>query len=410
MTVLDIIITGMWLFVRKNDMRNKMELAKRISKLQYSVTIEIADKVRELEQEGEKIIKLQTGEPHFPTPDRIKSAAINAINENKTHYSHSRGIYELRKLLCEQYNKNFETNWNAKRNILITPGGKQAILYMILSVVDGGDEVLIPTPSWVSYFEIVNIGGGIPVPVECEEDRGFELSFKKIKQAVNKKTKAIILNSPNNPTGKIIPREVLERINKFCVVNDIFLICDEIYDKIIYNSYKHYSIVSINPELRNCALINGFSKTYSMAGWRLGYVISTPNLIKAMLMLQQHSITCPTTFTQFGAIEALESGDDFVKKALKTYRENKDILLKEFKKLKNFRFIEPEGGLYAFIDISKINSNSSEFCLELLDKGKVAATPGVAFGENGEGYIRICLATEKVNIVDFVKRLKEIYD
>jgi len=370
----------------------------------------MADKIREIERRGAKIIKLATGEPYFSTPDKIKSATIKAMHEDKTHYSHSRGIYELRKILCEQYNKKFKTNFDAGKNILITPGGKQAILYAILSVVEEGDNVLIPVPSWMSYPEIVTIASGNSLFVDCKKSKEFKVSFEKIKQSVNKRTKAIILNSPNNPTGKIISRMTLEKINQLCVDKDILLICDEIYDRIIFDRYQHTSILTINPELENCVLINGFSKTYSMTGWRLGYVMAPSDLISAMLKIQQNSITCPTTFAQFGAVEALKNGENFVNKALNVYQENKNLLIKEFKNLKNFSLIEPEGGIYAFIDISKISDNSNEFCMELIDRCKVSTIPGSAFGNSCSNYIRICLATEKENIIEFVKRLRETYN
>lgn len=386
-----------------------MKLTKRVNLINPSATLKIADKVKELERAGQNIIKLQTGEPHLPTPDYAKFAAIDALNDNQTYYSHSRGIYELRALLCQYYNKRYGTSFNAEEHVLITPGGKQAILYAMLSAVEEGDEVIIPIPGWVSYEEIVKIAGGNPIFVDCDEEEGFELPIHKIEESISDKTKVIILNSPNNPTGKIISKETLEQVNQLCTKNDILLIGDEIYDRIVFNGKKYTSIIEVDPELKNCALINGFSKVYSMTGWRLGYVIAEPALISAMTKLQQHSATCPTTFAQYGAIEGLKSGEEFVKSAVAVYQENRALLLEEFNKLENFRVTEPEGGLYAFIDISKISTDSSEFCLELLDRCKVAAVPGIEFGSNSQHYIRICLATEKENIIEFARRLKENY-
>jgi len=387
-----------------------MQLTKRANKIKASATIKIADLVREREKEGIQIINLGSGEPHLSTPDVVKNAAIKAIQQDKTHYSQSRGIFELRELVCRQLNKRFGSNLEADKNILITPGAKQAILYAILAIVEKGDEVLIPTPAWVSFFEMVNIAGGKVVQVGCDKNRGFEISLAKIKQAANKRTKLIILSSPNNPTGKIISKATLAGINKFCVENEIILLCDEIYDEIIFDSHEFPSLMTVNKGLNNAILINGFSKTYAMTGWRLGYVVSNPELINAMHKFQQHSITCPTTFSQFGAIEALKRGGSFIKKALLIYKENKITVTRGFAHLKKFKMINPEGGLYGFIDISKLSSNSSEFCLELIDKCKVAAVPGIEFGEGGEGYIRICLATERKNLTEFLKRLKEVYE
>ena len=386
-----------------------MDLSERIKKTELSVTVKIADKVRELERKGEKIIKLQTGEPHFPTPNEIKLATIKALKENKTHYSHSRGIFELRNTLCQLYNQKFEIEINPYKNILITPGAKQAILYFMLSILNERDEVIIPTPSWMTYAESVKIAGGTPVFLECDKENGFELFSENIKDVISNKTKAVLLNNPNNPTGKIISKETLQDINHLCIENDILLVCDEIYDRIIFHGFDYRSILSINPKLENVVYINGFSKTYSMAGWRLGYVIADEYLINSMLKVQQTSVTNPTTFIQYGAVEALKSGEVFVQEALIEYQGNKDILLEGFKNIKNFDLLEPEGAIYAFIDISKITNNSEKFSLELLEKCKVSTVPGIAFGKGGEDYIRICFATEKEKLIEFMNRLKETY-
>ena len=387
-----------------------LKLTKRVNEIELSSTIKLANKVRELCAKGERLINLSTGEPNLPTPENVKLAAIKAIKENKTKYSHSKGNPDLRKILCNRLNKKFGCKLDRDKNILITPGCKQAIFYLILSIIEEGDEVLIPIPSWVSYPEIVKLANGRPIYIECEEKNDFTLSFQKIKKAINKKTKAIIINNPNNPTGKIIRKDILKNIQQLCIEKDIFLICDEIYDKIIFKGNKFFSILSINPKLKNCAVINGFSKTYSMTGWRLGYVITSFELISAMNKIQQNSATCPVTFTQYGAIEALKNANDFVNKAIKIYEKNKNILLKEFKTLKNFRVIHPEGSIYLFIDISKISQDSNNFCLELLNKCKIVAVPGSAFGYNSKAYIRICLSTDKENIIEFVKKLRENYN
>jgi aspartate aminotransferase len=387
-----------------------MQLTKRVDRIKQSATIKIADKVRELERSGIHIINLSVGEPHLSTPDIVKKATIQAIQEDKTHYSQSRGIPELRELICQRLNDKYGSGLQADKNILITPGAKQAILYAILSTVEEGDEVLIHTPAWVSFFEMVNIAGGKVVQFGGNRKKDFSISLNDIRKFVTRKTKLIILNSPNNPTGKIIDRKVLTEINKYCIEKDIVLLCDEIYDEIVFDNRKNPSLLSVNHNLDNAILINGFSKTYAMTGWRLGYVISTPDLINSMFKFQQHSITCPTTFTQFGAMVALKRGDRFINKALSVYSENRDILVKGIGKLKNFKLIKPEGGLYGFIDASKINSNSTDFCLDLIDRCKIAAVPGVEFGKIGEGYIRICLATEKKNIIESLKRIKEAYE
>jgi aspartate/methionine/tyrosine aminotransferase len=387
-----------------------MQLTKRAERIKSYATIKIADKVRELESNGVHIINLSVGEPHFPTLDVIKKATIRAIQENKTHYSQSRGIPELRELICQRLNDKYGSHLQADKNILITPGAKQAILYVILAIIEEGDEVLIHTPAWVSFFEMVNIAGGKIIQFNGSGKKDFNVTLNEVKKIVTKKTKLIILNSPNNPTGKIIDEKVLREISKYCIKRNTILLCDEIYDEIVFDKRKNPSLLSVNHDLDNAILINGFSKTYAMTGWRLGYVISTQDIINSLLKFQQHSITCPNTFTQFGAIVALKRGDSFIKKALSVYSENRNILVKGFEKLKNFKLIKPEGGLYGFIDVSKINNNSTDFCLDLLDRCRVAAVPGVEFGKIGEGHIRICLATDKKNIIEFLKRIKEVYE
>ena len=386
-----------------------MELARRFENLNFSATIEIADKVKELESQGHKIIQLSGGQPHIATPDNIKLAAINALKNNQTFYSHSRGIPLLRKEIIKKYSIEHGTFLDPDKNILITPGVKQAILYFMLAFIDPGDEVLIPIPSWMSYAEIVKIAGGVPVFVECDKEKDFDINIDLIFTALTDRTKAIILNSPNNPTGQIYSRDKLIALNNLCIEKNIFLLCDEIYDHVVFENYQNCSIAEINPEFKNSVLFNGFSKTYSMTGWRLGYVIAQDFVIDAMLKLQQNSVTCPTTFAQFGAIEALISGESFVKDMLTLYKENRDFLIAELNKLTKFDYIYPKGSFYIFVDVSKICKDSKKFCLDLLEKCKIAAVPGVVFGDNVEGYIRINFAVDKQSIIEFVNRIKNFY-
>lgn len=387
-----------------------MNLSSRVRGVELSATIKIADHVAELERKGTKILNLSTGAPHLPTPVAIRDQTIKALMENKTGYSHSRGIYELRKLLCTDLNERFGTHLEPERHILITPGGKQAILYFMLSVIEPGDEVLIPEPAWVSFVEIVKLAGGVPIPISTSAANGFSLSALAIEQAITPKTKALILNNPSNPTGKLIDKTTLHAINKLCIASKIFLFSDEIYDQIVFRGYRHTSVLSVNPDLNYIAMMNGFSKTYAMTGWRLGYIVATPHLIDAMLKLQQNSITCPTTFVQWGVVNAFKQITHFPSDALQLYQENRDFLIKEFAGLKNFRLIEPEGAFYGFIDVSRINPDSAKFCFQLLNACGIAATPGIAFGKSAEGFIRISFATSREILVEFMNRLKQTFE
>lgn len=408
MIVLATIIIGTLLSAKRSE--KVMNLSTRVKNIAWSSTLKVADHVAELERGGAKILNLSTGAPHIPTPEAIKQHTIQAIIENKTGYSHSSGIYELRKALCEHLNAKFSTSLEPERNILITPGGKQAILYFMLSVIEPGDEVLIPEPAWVSFVEIVRLAGGVAVPVPTSPDDGFTLSLAALESAITPKTKALIINNPCNPTGKLIDADTLYAIKQICATKKIFLFADEIYDQIVFKGYEHTSMLSINPDLDYMAVMNGFSKTYAMTGWRLAYIVAAPPLIDAMLKLQQNSITCPTTFVQWGVVKAFDQIHSFPHYALSLYQHNRDYLIKEFASLKNFRLIEPEGAFYGFIDVSRINPDSTAFCLDLLNRCNVAATPGGAFGKSGEGFIRISFAVDYEKLVEFVTRLKQEFE
>ncbi|MBN2052831.1 pyridoxal phosphate-dependent aminotransferase [Candidatus Woesearchaeota archaeon] len=387
-----------------------MKLAKRIDNIKFSPTVSLGDKARQLEKAGEKIIKLQTGESHLSTPECAKVAVTKALVANKTFYSHSKGIFELRSEICDYYNKKHNMKLDPEKNIIITPGAKQAILYAMLLLVEKGDEVIVPAPCWGTYQDIINLTEATPREVDSDVKKGFELSLDEIKKAITRKTRVIIINSPNNPTGRIIKAEDLKKLNELCKKNDIALISDEIYDKIVFDNNKFASILDFNKELDNCIYINGFSKTYAMSGWRLGFVLAKPEIIEAMTKLQQNSVTNPATFIQYGAVEAMKCAEEFTKQALAEYEEKRNFLMDEFKKLKKFKMVKPEGGIYAFIDITAVEKDSVKFCAELLDKCKVAAVPGVAFGKCSEGHIRVCFATSQQNLVDFVDRLMKNYE
>ncbi len=386
-----------------------MKVAQRIASLSFSATIEISEKVTELENQGHKVIQLAGGQSCLTTPDNIKFAAVDALNNNQIYYSHSRGIPLLRNKILKRYFDKYNVDFDSNKNILITPGVKQALLYFMLAFINPGDEVLIPVPSWMSYAEIVKIAGGIPVLIESNGNKHFEINIDSIKSALTSKTRAIILNSPNNPTGQIISKDKLIELHDLCIKNNLFLLSDEIYDEIVFDDSENCSIAQVSPDLKNCVLFNGFSKAYSMTGWRLGYVIAQDFIIDSMLKLQQNSATCPNTFAQFGALEAFDSEVEFFKQALTLYKQNRAFLISELNNLDVFDFIQPKGSFYMFINVSKVCNDSKMFCLDLLEKCKVAAMPGVVFGNNAEGYIRINLAVETQMIVEFVDRIKTVY-
>ena len=386
-------------------------LASRLIDLHESSTIAVLDRVGVLEKGGEKIVKLSVGEPSFNTPEFIKAAAIDALMNNETRYSNSRGIIELRRALCEYYNKKYAISLDPAKNILITPGGKQAIFYNVLALVQEGDEVLIPAPAWGSFAEIVKMAGGIPIEVACRKEDNFAVSTALIQKFITPKTKLLIINSPNNPTGKIIPAETFKALYKLCVDNEVLMLSDEIYDCIVFKEFDHFSLLSIADSLQHGAVVNGFSKLYAMTGWRLGYIIADEMVIDAMLKIQQNSATCPVTFVQKGGLAALlKDTDNFPQQSLRIYQENRDYLVDAFSSMKNFSLIAPDGGFYALIDVAKVSKDATEFSMLLLNTYKIAVVPGAAFGESCMGFIRVSFATNRQDLVYFVKVLKENFE
>ncbi len=383
-----------------------MKPSKKFDAIKFSSVIRIADTVRELERAGKKIIRLETGEPHVASPNAAIAAAEEALRSEKTHYGHSRGLPELRACVCEHHARVYGVSLDPNKHILITPGGKQALWYALASLVDDGDEILIGQPGWVTYDEIVKLVGGIPIPAPMDPAADFSLKAQPYLNAITSRTRAIVLNTPSNPTGRMISHSELEKLAAVCRERDIMLISDEIYDQIRFTDTPHVSALTYDQKLEHTILINGFSKTYAMTGWRLGYVLADQLFIDTMLKLQQNSITCPTVFAQYGALAALTAGASFVDATVRLYHDNRDFLLAEMSKVAAVRCIEPQGGLYAFIDVSRINPDSVSFAEDFLSQQYVSVVPGSAFGASGEGFIRICLATDKRNITEFVSRLR----
>ncbi len=384
-----------------------MSLAIRVNGIEFSKTIEIANKVRKLEKEGKNIINLCTGEPYLPTPECVKKATISALQAGSTYYSDSKGILQLREAISQHYNERFGVQLDPDKNILVTPGAKQALVYSLLSIVNPGDEVIITSPAWPSYSQLVTLSNGKPVTVENLSNPVDPFPVKQISQAITKNTKAILLNSPHNPTGRIIQKQDLSQLVALCKEKEVFLISDEIYGRIIFDKYNHQSLACEDPNFKTSILIDGFSKSYSMTGWRLGYMISSPEIIAAAHKLQQNTVTCPCTFVQHGAIEALKNGEDFIKDALAIYQINRD-LIKDFCDTQNISLVEPQGGIYAFVDTSSLFPDSLQCVDSLLENYHIAVIPGVSFGKNVKEFIRITLATRTEKVQAFIEALEHM--
>lgn len=370
---------------------NMKHLSKKVLEISPSMTVEIDTLAKSLLGEGKTIYNLGVGEPDFETPLHIKEAAINAINKNLTRYTAPSGMPALKEAVCKKLLKENNLIY-APEQIVITSGAKHAVFNAISAIVDEGDEVLIPSPYWVTYPELVKYCGGKPVFLECGLRNGFRLKAEQILKAITPKTKAIILNSPCNPTGVAYNKEELEHFAKIIAENNLHCIADEIYEHIIYTNKQAISIASMPGMQNRTIIINGFSKAYSMTGWRIGYLAAPKCLAENVAKMQGQTVHHPSNISQYAAITALTGSFDSVIEMKDEFLQRMQIMSKTFATIKDIHFVKPDGAFYLFVDVSayynkqtKNNTkitNSMEFCKALLAEQSLAIVPGAAFGED----------------------------
>ena len=357
-------------------------------------------------------ISLGVGEPDFDSPWHIRREAIHSIEKGKTFYTSNAGLKELKIEICNYLKRKYDLQYNYENEVFITVGGSEAIDAALRAMVDPGDEVLIPQPSYVSYLPCVQLTYGTPVMINLKEENDFKLTPQELLDNITDKTKILILPFPNNPTGAVLEKELLEEIAKICIEKDIYVISDEIYSELTYKG-NHVSIGSIPGMKERTIVINGFSKSYAMTGWRLGYACGPEIIIKQMLKIHQFAIMCAPTLSQYAAVEALKYGDEDVEEMKKAYNQRRRYLMNAFKEI-GLDCFEPYGAFYVFPSIKKFGLTSEEFATRLLQEEKVAVVPGTAFGDCGEGFLRISYAYSLENlkiavgrIGNFIKRLEE---
>lgn len=355
-------------------------------------------------QETEGAISLGVGEPDFDTPWHIRDEGIYSLEKGRTFYTSNSGLKELRQEVSNYIKRSQGVTYDPLNEIFITVGGSEAIDLAFRAMIDEGDEVLIPQPSYVSYEPCAILADAKPVIIELKEENEFRLTAEEILEKVTDKTKILVLPFPNNPTGAIMEKEDLEKIAKVVIEKDLYVISDEIYGELSYNG-KHVSIVSLPGMKERTILINGFSKAYAMTGWRLGYACGPEEIMKQMIKIHQFAIMCAPTTSQYAAVEALKNGDEDVKIMREEYNHRRRYLLNEFKKI-GLPCFEPYGAFYVFPSIKKFGMSSDEFCTRLLKEEKLAVVPGTAFGDCGEGYIRISYAYSLENLKAAMERLE----
>ncbi len=343
------------------------------------------------------VISLGVGEPDFETPWKIRSAAIKSLERGKTRYSSNRGLSELRREISNYLRRKYSLEYEPESEILVTVGGSEAIDAALRSIVNPGDEVIIPQPSYVCYVPMVQMAGGVPVIIENKAEDDFKLTAAELKENITQKTKAIILPYPSNPTGAIMERADYESIEQLVKDTDIMLLSDEIYAELTFNGKKHISPAAVGSLRERTVVINGFSKAFSMTGWRLGYTCGPKEILTQITKLHQYSIMCAPTTSQYAAVTALRDCDEEVAAMMEEYDTRRKLMVKGFNSI-GLECREPEGAFYAFPSIRSTGMTSGEFCEKLLEKEKVAVVPGTAFGESGEGFIRAsyCYSTDHI--------------
>lgn len=352
----------------------------------------------DIASERKDTISLGVGEPDFDTPWHIRDEGIYSLEKGRTFYTSNSGLIELRQEICNYYKRRFDVSYDPKKETIITVGGSEAIDIAIRAMVDPGDEVIVPQPSYVSYEPCAILAGAKPVIIELKNEDEFRLTAEELENAITDKTKILVLPFPNNPTGAIMEKEDLIKIAKICIEKDIFVLSDEIYAELSYKG-DHVTIATIPGMKERTIVINGFSKAYAMTGWRLGYAMGPEEIITQMTKIHQFAIMCAPTTSQYAAVEALRNGDDDVKMMRTSYNQRRNFLMNAFREMKLPCF-EPFGAFYVFPDIREFNMTSEEFAYALLDAQNVAVVPGTAFGDSGEGFLRISYAysLEKLKI------------
>jgi aspartate aminotransferase len=385
-------------------------VASRMAEVEFSGTIKYSEMVKKLraklktEGKPDDVISLTLGEPDFGTPQHIIDAAIKALNDKFTHYTSSYGIPELREAIAEK--SWFENRIPCeKKNVMVTPT-KLAIFSTIMALVDKGDEVMVPDPCWVSYLPCINLAQGKPILIPTVEDENFAVTTDRVSDLITEKTKMIILNSPSNPTGNVATLNELKGIADLAADHDILVLTDEIYEKIIFEG-THYSIASQPSMFDRTITVNGFSKSYAMTGWRLGWVVAPVPLLNEIAKIQQHSLTCATSFAQFGGLAALKGDQKCVSDMVDEFKARVELAVNELNSIEGIHTASPHGAFYVFFgyDIDKPSADLVEL---LIENAHVSFTPGIEFGPSGEGYIRMSCATSKEKIKEAVSRVGDV--
>ena len=382
-----------------------IKLAARVQQVTPSMTLAISAKAKAMQAEGIDVCSFSAGEPDFDTPEHIRAAAKQALDQGKTRYGPAAGEPQLRSAIANKLRTENQLPYNAE-NIIVTNGGKHSLYALMMTTIEAGDEVLIPAPYWVSYPEMVKLAGGTPVVLPTTAESGYKITPEQLQQAITPNTKLLVFNSPSNPTGMVYSPDEVRALAEVVLANDIWVVADEIYEKILYDGAEHLSIGAVSEAMFERTIVsNGFAKAYAMTGWRLGYLAGPVELIKAANTLQSQSTSNVCTFAQYGAIAALESSQDCVETMRQAFAKRRTAIIDLINGIPGLSCVTPEGAFYLFVNISKTGLTSLDFCTRLLNEKYVATVPGVAFG--ADSGIRISYATDMATIEKGIERLND---
>ncbi len=355
----------------------------------------------------ENTINFSIGEPDFDTPKNIVDAAVQALKEGRTHYTLNAGISPLREAISKKVKVDYGLNVSPEHEVIVTAGGMEALILCMMVLINRGDEVIITDPCWPNYPNQIIMCGGTPKFIKVFERDCFQYNIEDLKKAISKNTKAILINSPANPTGGVADEPVLKEISDVAIENNLIVISDEVYRHFIYDGCEFTSISTLNGMKERTVIVDSFSKSYAMTGWRIGYAIGPQEIIKNMVKFQENVVACVNTPAQYAAIEALEGTQEPLQSMIAKYDERRSLIVEEINRIDKLSCVTPKGAFYVFVNISKLGLSSEEFALGLLNDAGVVVVPGSGFGEGGEGYVRISYATSEENIIEGLKRIEQ---
>lgn len=384
-----------------------MKIADRMEAIPFSGIRKVFEEVLRREKLGEKIINLNIGEPDYDTPAHIREAAKKALDQGKTHYSSNFGIPELREAIAETLSRENGLSYDPATEIIVTVGGNEAVLMTMMGLLNPGDEVLIPDPCWLNYFYCAQMAGGVPISVPAKEEYDFVPQIEDFRSRMSPRTKMIIINSPNNPTGAVYPEESLRELAKLAQEKDLFVLSDEIYGRMVYDGAKHVSIGTLPGMKERVITVSGFSKTYSMTGWRLGFAAADRNLISALIRIHQYATICATSFAQWGAVAALRGPQDEINAMLEEFGRRRNLVYDALKGMPGLRLANPKGAFYLCPNIAATGKTPMELTQYLIEEAKVAVVPGTVFGEYGQELIRISYANSRENLQIAMENMKK---